>query len=183
MKEGIRILAIACSPLKRKKTLLVGLVSRKDYIEGLISTYVTVDGIDSTNKIAKMLKESKFNDQVRLVVMNGIGIAGLNVLDVKKFEKLTSTKVLSITRRKPRPDELIKALKVFSSMTKTDVKERIMLVEKLNELNTFGIQEFYLQTSLSKADSKKFVLKAFELVRLAHLIASGIESGESKGRI
>ncbi len=183
MKEGVRVLAVACAPTDKSKTLLVGIVSRKGYIEGVLSTHVAVDGTDSTEKIANLLNGSRFKEQVRTVVMNGLGVAGLNIIDVGAFEKATKTRILSITRKKPRPNELIKALRAFSKQEKADVSKRIALVEKIKKINCVKAGNFYMQTTLEKGDATKFVDDAFELVRLAHLIARGVSSGESKGRI
>jgi endonuclease V-like protein UPF0215 family len=46
MKSGVRILAVACAPAEKKKTLLVGVVSRKGYIVGILSSMINVDGTD-----------------------------------------------------------------------------------------------------------------------------------------
>jgi len=183
MKEGVRIMAVSCAPLEAKRTLLVGVVSRKGYVEGVLSTHVTVDGTDSTDAIAKMLNTSRFREQVRLIAVNGIGVAGLNILDIPRTERITKTKVLSITRGKPHPSKLINALKVFSKLEKEDVKSRLQLMKNLKNLNEFRHKGFYSQTSLEKADANRFVPEAFELLRVAHLVVSGIAKGESRGRI
>jgi uncharacterized protein len=183
MKEGVRIMAVSCAPLDREKTRVVGVISRKGYIEGILSAYVTVDGTDSAVVIAKMLKNSRFWDQVRLIAVNGIGVAGLNILDVEGVERATHTKVLSITRGKPHPAELINALKTYSKLGGADVSNRVKLVEKMKDLNEFRLEGLYSQTSLDRADAKRFARDAFELLRVAHLIASGVSKGESKGRI
>lgn len=183
MKSGVRILGVACAPAEKKKTLLIGIVSRRGYIEGVLSSIVSVDGTDSTKTIAQMLNNSKFRDQVRLVVLNGVGVAGLNILDIWKFEKITKTKVLSITRNRPRPALLIKALKAFSKAENKDVGERIALVEKLKVIETIKAKGFYAQTLLKKEDAVKFIPEAYEIIRISHLVARGVGSGESKGRI
>jgi hypothetical protein len=183
MKEGVRILAVACAPTDKKKTLLVGLVSRMGYMEGVVSTKVTVDGTDSTDKIIELLKRSRFGEQVRVVLLNGLGVAGLNILDVRAFEKSTKTRVISLTRKRPRPNELIKALRAFSRTEKVGVSGRIRLVESFKKLNCVKAGGFFLQTTLLKGEVSKFATGSFELLRLAHIIASGVTEGESKGRI
>jgi endonuclease V-like protein UPF0215 family len=130
-----------------------------------------------------MLNNSRFKDQVRLVVLNGIGVAGLNIFDIWRFEKITKTKVLSITRNRPRPTLLIRALKAFSKAENKNVKEKIALVKKLKGIETIKAAGFYAQTLLKKDEAIGFISEAFELVRIAHLIARGVGSGESKGRI
>lgn len=183
MKTGVRLLAIACGPLERKNTILVGVVSKNRYIEGIVSTKVEVDGENSTEKISEIVKHSKFNDQIRLLVLNGIGVAGLNIFNIGEFEKVTGVKVISVTRKKPHPVELIKALKEFSKIKKRDVRSRISLVNGLTKINLFKTDNFYAQTTLSREDSNKFISDAFEQLRIAHLIARGVSSKESKGRI
>ncbi|MCL5429905.1 MAG: DUF99 family protein [Candidatus Marsarchaeota archaeon] len=183
MKKGVRILAIACAPLKDGDTLLVGVVSRADMIEGILSTRVKVDGTDSTEKISRMLNKSRFREQVRLIAMNGIGIAGLNIVDVKSLERRTDAKVLSVTRRRPHPRKLIDALKAFADMERESVSARMEMINQVKKLNEFRTVGFYAQTTLERNDAEKFVTESVKLVRLAHLIASGVTSGESKGRI
>lgn len=183
MKKGVRILAISTGPTKGKRTLLLGIVSRDGIIEGVLSSEIAVDSTDSTYKIASMIKKSRFKEQIRLIVLNGMGLAGLNIVDARRLQKLTNTKIISITRKKPHPNELIKALRAFSRDTEADVKERIGLVADLENFNVFRIHGFYTQTMLGKEDAGKFILDGVKLLRLAHLIASGVSEGESKGRI
>jgi uncharacterized protein len=183
MKEGVRVLAVACAPTEKKRTLLVGVISRKGYVEGVVSTSVAVDGTDSTERIARLINGSRFREQIRILLLNGLGVAGLNILDVEKFEKISSAKVLSITRKRPHPTLLIKALRAFSKQEKKDVNERLELVKRISKLKCHKADGFYLQTTLDKESALRFAGNAFEQVRLAHLIARGIASGESVGRI
>lgn len=179
----MRILAIAVAPLKTKNTLLVGVVSKNKEIEGIVSTKVAVDGTDSTEKLIRLFKGTRFKEQVRLITMNGIGVAGLNVLDIWKVEKETGARVLSVTRKKPHPNELVKALKLYSKQEHADVKERIAIVNRVKKLKEYQANGFYCQATLPKSEAAKFVAEAVRLQRLAHLIASGVTRGESKGRI
>ncbi|MGC8572226.1 MAG: DUF99 family protein [Candidatus Micrarchaeia archaeon] len=183
MKEGIRIISFGCAPLEGKKTMLLGIISRDGVIEGAISTKIDVDGNDSTEKIINIIKRSRFKDQIKIVSLNGIGIAGLNILNVSLLEKKLNVKILSITRNKPHPDKLIKALKAFSHVEKADVSERIKFVKDASKLKIMKLNGFYAQTDLDKKDVKKFYLEAVNMLRIIHIILSAISKGESKGRI
>ncbi len=183
MKAGVRILSVACAPLEGKRTLLFGIISRSGEIEGAISTKVAVDGTDSTGRLIKMLKGTRFAEQVRILALNGVGVAGLNILDIKKFEKSTCAKVISVTRKKPRPPELVKALTSFSSATGADTRERVRIVEEIGEMNRYRINGFFFQTGLARRDAEKFAVEVIRQVRLAHIIASGLGAGESSGAI
>ena len=86
MKEGVRYIAIASGPKEKgKDSILVGVVFRNSYIEGLVSSTVKSDGTDSTDKIIRMIKHSKFRDQIRVLLFNGIALAGLNIIDPGSF--------------------------------------------------------------------------------------------------
>lgn len=184
MKTGVRILALACAPLKGRLTLLVGIVAKDSIIEGVVSSRVRVNGADATKKIIGLVNKTRFKGQVRLVAVNGIGIAGLNVLDAEELRKRTKTELISVTRGKPHPEELITALRSFSKRTGEKVDDRIALVkDDVKKLSEFKLHGFYLQTSLEKSDAGKFTEQAFHFLRLAHLIASGVAAGESRGRL
>ncbi len=183
MKSGVRMFAVASGPLGSKSALLVGIVSRGGITEGVVSSSATVDGADATVRIASMLSRSRFKSQVKLIALNGIGIAGLNIVDTDALAHATGTAVMSVTRGRPHPNELIKALKALSRDKKIDVADRIALVEKAKGMGIFGAGGMYAQTRLSRADASSFMHDAAANLRLAHMIARGVSSGESKGRI
>lgn len=183
MKKGVRLLVAVSGPLKGKSTLALGIVSRTGIIEGVVSTKVRADGTDSTGKLIELFSSTRFKEQVKLIVINGIGFAGLNILDVQALKKKTGAEVISVTRKKPHPSELIKALKAFLKQEKWDVSSRLDLVKKIGELKEYQHDGYYVQTTLEKGESAKFVSEAVRLLRLAHLIASGVVLGESKGRV
>ena len=183
MKKGVRLLAVVSGPLRGKNTIALGLVSRMGTIEGVVSTRVQADGTDSTAKLARLFNGTRFREQAKLIVVNGIGFAGLNVLDVQALKRKTGAEVLSITRNKPHPEELVKALRAFSKQEKQNVSSRTGLVKKIGELEEYRHDGYYVQTTLEKGESAKFVSESARLLRLAHLIASGVVLGESRGRV
>ena len=183
MKRGIRLLAVVSGPLRGRNTLALGLVSRIGIIEGVVSTKVQADGTDSTEKLSRLFNSTRFGEQVKLIAINGIGFAGLNILDVQALKRKTGAEVLSITRNKPHPGELVKALRAFSKQEKRDVSSRIEFVKAIGELEEYRCDGYYVQTTLEKGESAKFVSESARLLRLAHLISSGVVLGESRGRI
>jgi hypothetical protein len=184
LKAGIRFVAVASGPINgRKRALIVGVVGRDGVIEGVLSDSVEVDGKDSTGRITRMIKQSRFGDQIRLVVLNGIAIAGLNVVDTPRLEKALRIKVLVLTRGRPRPRLLVRALNEFSRTNGESVKERIALVKEQAKIKPVKLEGFHLQSTVEKSEISRIAGSAYELLRIAHLIARGVETGESKGRI
>ena len=191
MKSGIRIAAAASGPIKgRKSTLLVIVVYREGIVEGVLSDKIGVDSSDSSKKIISRIRRSRFKDQVKVLALNGIALAGLNVVDVHSVSKALGVEFIILTRKKPHKDLLIKAVERIKGESKEGAKAAIAAKRDIGLINGVGMLQikkvngFYAQSSLDlgKGDSG-LVMSAFEALRIAHLIANGVETGESKGRI
>ena len=151
-------------------------------IEGVLSDRIIVDGNDATSKIIKMVRKSRFGDQIKLIAINGIALAGLNVVDVKTVERRTGIPVIVLTRKKPDFEALEKALR-NSGADRDSINSKIAVVKALNSERPFKkAAGFYLQAD-EKIDNDSIAETAFELLRLAHMIANGVSTGVSKGRI
>lgn len=184
-KKEIRVIGIDDSPFnkfKDKKVLVVGVVMRGgSWIDGILSTKVDVDGNDSTKKLAEMINKSKFKPQLQCIFLDGIAVAGFNVIDVKELSKKTKLPVVVVIRRMPDIENIKKTL------IKINKKEKIKLIEKAG--NVIQVNEIFVQLTGIDLEEAKKILKIVctrslipEPLRLAHLIASGIFFGESRGR-
>jgi endonuclease V-like protein UPF0215 family len=184
MKSGVRILALATAPIQhRRTTLLIGIVGRDGIVEGVLSSRVSVDGTDATSKIIRMLRNTRFGEQIRVIATNGIALAGLNLIDTVKLENHTGTKFLSLTRTKPHPAKLAAALKHHSKIKGVGVEERMILLDRFRKMDQNRSSGFYVQSSLDDVGVRNIITSAVKLLRLAHIIARGVSTGESKGRI
>lgn len=87
MRSGSRILALDDSALSKKdgKSLVIGVVGRGNLVEGIISFSVRIDGKDSAELIINAVRASRFRPQIKLIVLNGTVLAGLNVVDAEKI--------------------------------------------------------------------------------------------------
>ncbi len=183
VKPGARVLAVACGPLDKRRTILVGIVGRSNTtIEGVLSSKVTVDGTDATSSMITMLLRSRFKDQVRVVALNGIAVAGLNVVDVDKLEAGLGVKVLIMAKSRPRTPKLALALKAFSKKSGADVSGRLAILKNAHG-NTVFNDGMYVQSRCVAGEIAAVLGSSRELLRIAHIIASGLSSGESSGRM
>ena len=184
MKGGIRILAIEDSPFSRseKRCRLVGVVGRSDIIEGVLSFYVDVDGYDSAKEIIKHLRASRFIDQVRLLALNGNTVAGMNIIDIAQISKELKIPIIAVTRKKPHPSSLKRAVK---AAFKSGYKRKTDMIDRLSKTVTISKgSDYYIQlVGIDAKDSARYIDNSVGLLRLAHIIASGIATGESKGRL
>ncbi|MDE1833507.1 MAG: DUF99 family protein [Candidatus Micrarchaeota archaeon] len=186
MKKGSRILAITSGPIRRDRkgtALILGVVARDGLIEGILSARVATDGTDSTKRIIGMLSGSRFREQIRLMAINGIALAGLNVVDIDALEKRLGIKAVVVVRKRPDPKRLIGALKQLERISGARIGLRVGIVERQAKIKPLLIGGLHFQGKLDAPDMRKFSGEIYEALRIAHLIVRGVATGESKGRI
>jgi len=195
IKKQIRILGIDDCPFKRsdKQVQIVGTVFRAgEYLDGLLSTKVSVDGFNATEKIIQMIKRSRTAGQLRLIMLDGIAFGGFNVVDINKLYKETKLPVIVVIRHKPDFKAIERALKHL-----TKPKRRFELMKSAGKIYEMKIKhkglrksgKIYFQFAGLTEKQARQVLKLTtvhglipEPIRVAHLIATGIKLGESRGR-
>lgn len=189
MKTQIRVLGVDDSPFKFKdKTAdVIGVVARLPaYIEGVLRTQVEVDGRDATEKLIELVSSSKFKAQLKLLMLDGIVFGGFNVIDIEQLHEKTGLPVVTITRRKPDLKSIKKALvKNFK-----DWRERYALISKGSlikietKYNPLFVRYLGIELNTLKDILKLSTIRGVipEPIRVAHLVASGIVTGESYGR-
>lgn len=185
LKKEIRMVGIDDAPFnkfKKGRVLVVGAVFRGGLmLDGIMSTKVTIDGKDSTAKIIRMISKSKFKEQLRCIFLDGIALCGFNVVDIIMLNRKTNIPVVVVIRKMPDIEKIKKTLERINK------KEKIELLEKGG--NIYNIGKIYVQIAGISLEKVKEFLKIActrslipEPVRIAHLIASGIVKGESKGK-
>lgn len=183
IKKGVRILAIDGSAFRKKDrdSLVVGVVGRGDEVEGVLSFRVDVDGADATKKIIDSAVGSRFADQIRLVAIHGITLAGLNIVDIPHVSKILEVPVVGAVRRKPDRNELERAVRVSGN----NAGRKLEVLRGIRESSkVFRCEGFYFQcVGISEGDLREVAGGAIRFLRLAHIIAGGVKTGESKGRI
>ncbi len=184
IKKGVRTLAVASAPVKGKRsTLAIGVVQKEYSVEGVLSTRIEVDGDDASAKIAKMLSRSRFAQQVKIIALDGAAIAGLNIVDPDYLKGRLGVHLLFITRHKPRSSALKRAIIAFGKEKGKSIAHKLKAHSELNSLYGFFFEGFYIVTDLSESHAKLVAESAISALRLAHIIARGVATGESKGRI
>ena len=184
IKPEIRVLGVDDGIFKfhaKELVPVIGVVFRGGlWLEGVMHTKVKVDGLDATEKIASMIKNSSHYKQLRVIMIDGVTFAGFNVVDIKALNTLTSLPVIAVTRNKPDFEEIKEALKNLNESEKR--WEAILNAGQIFEVTTRKKEEkIYMQISgILKEDAEKILrLTATrsnvpEPLRVAHLIASGI---------
>lgn len=185
VKNEARILGIDDSPFDKfrdRKTLIIGTFFRGgSSLDGVLTTVAAVDGSDATEKIAKMVKKSKFYSQLQAIMLNGIAVGGFNVIDIRRLNSATGIPVIAVMRSYPEAGRIKSTLAGLGMMAKVKLIERAGEIRKVN-----GI---YVQVSGCSLETARELLKISctrsripEPIRAAHLIAAGIKLGESRGK-
>ena len=190
VKPEIRVLGIddGCfQPHTKGMVDVVGVVFRGGYwLDGVMRTEVEIDGMDATDKIASMIMNSPHYEQLRVVVLNGVTLAGFNVVDLKQLFNKTGLPVIAVARDKPDFEEIRKALENLAEPGKrwkamenagrlTEVKTRN--VEEPIHVQFVGISEKDVRRILKKTSTRSNIPEA---LRVAHIIASGLTRSEEK---
>ena len=189
IKKEIRILGIDDSPFnkfKEKKVLVVGTIFRGgEYIDGLLSCYVDIDGGDATTKLIKMIRKTKHLGQLQCIMLDGIAFGGFNIIDIQQLSKKTKLPVIVIIRRRPNLHKIEEVLKKIRQQNKIKLLKKAGKVNRVKIKNrNIYFQNFGISVDLAEKIIKKTSTHSLipEPIRAAHLIASGIKLGESRGR-
>ena len=184
IKSEIRVLGIDDGRfvLHTKGTVdVVGVVYRGGYcFEGVMRTEITIDGLDATEKIATMIKNSPYYKELRAIILDGVTFAGFNVVDICELYDRVDLPVMSVAREKPDLDEIRSALKNLPDFEKR--WQAMLNAGELFEVETRnGENPVYVQTAgFLREDAVKILKRTStrsnipEALRVAHLIASGL---------
>lgn len=184
MKQEIRVLGIDDSPFQKgskEKSLVIGSVFRGgDWMEGIMSCEVDIDGDDATAQIAKMINRSRFKKQLQCIFLDGIAVAGFNVIDIKELYKKTKLPVVVVMRKPPNMTSIRKALTIINKQDKLSLILKAGAIKKVNKLYVqhVGITLVDLKQLLTLTCTRSHIP---EPIRVSHIITAGIKKGESKG--
>jgi endonuclease V-like protein UPF0215 family len=152
-------------------------------LEGVLTTRVRRDGSDATSALAACIAGSRYAAHTRLVLLQGIALAGFNVVDVHALSEALGMAVLVVARRPPSRDAMRAALldHVPGGARKWALIEKAGAMERCA-----GVMVQRAGISLDDAGaviSRLAVNGAIpEPLRMAHLIAGGVTTGQSRGR-
>jgi len=167
----------------RGDVLVVGTAWSGLRLEGVLSTRVRRDGRNATTALAALVKRSRFAAHTRLIMLQGIALAGFNVVDINGLHEALGIPVLVVARRRPTLSAIREALlgHVRGGARKW------ALIEKAGPMEPLG-QVYVQRAGISLEEAGEVVSRWSvsgnipEPLRVAHLIAGGVTTGQSRGR-
>jgi endonuclease V-like protein UPF0215 family len=165
-----------------RDVLLVGAVFARTRLDGVVSGCVRRDGRNATGRMVELVRGSQFDRHVRAVLLNGIAVAGFNVVDIHALADALDRPVIVVARRPPRYAKIRLALEHLH-----DGGRRWALIEAAGPMEP--VRGIYVQrVGITLAETAALLEattlhgKLPEPLRVAHLIAGGIVTGTSRGR-
>ncbi|WP_438043532.1 DUF99 family protein [Sorangium sp. So ce128] len=162
---------------------VVGTVFSGLRLEGVLATRVRRDGRNATPAIAAMIRGSRFYAQAQVVMLQGIAVAGFNVVDLAALHDALALPVVVVARRLPDLDAIRDAL--LSRIR--GGRRKWALIQRAGPMEP--VAGVYVQRAgISLDDASALIARLSvnghlpEPLRAAHLIAGGLTTGESRGR-
>jgi hypothetical protein len=191
IKQEIRIIGFDDGPFiphSKGKVPVVGVVFRGgNFLDGILKSDVTIDGMDATDVLIKIINQSRHKKQLRVIMLKGITIGGFNMVDISQLHEKTSLPVIVVNRKMPNLEDIKNALKNFD-----DSENRWKCIENAGKIYKMQIEKnknIYFQfKGLRKEETERIIKLSCtrssipEPLRVAHLIASALIKGESEGR-
>lgn len=178
----IRVIGFDDAPFKRKKgsrVHLSGIVCADTRFEGMVWGQIRQDGWNATDTICKLLIGSKFLPQLHLVLLDGIGFGGFNIIDLPLLSERLALPCVAVMRRQPSLADIEQALRRLPQPEK-----RLRLLQRAGEIYAFP--PFFFQVCGESPEVIAQVLQRLtdcgnvpEALRLAHLIGAAVIKGES----
>ncbi|MFO7930107.1 MAG: DUF99 family protein [Thermodesulfobacteriota bacterium] len=161
---------------------IVGTVYADLRFDGVLVGEIRKDGFDSAGRLAEMIGSSRFAGHIRLIMLQGIAFGGFNVVDVFELNRSLGLPVLVVSRKKPDMDAIKKALieTIDQGESKWEVIEKLGAMEKIRSVY---VQRVGLSHQQAESVLDRFCIHGNipEPVRTAHLIATALENGQSRG--
>lgn len=185
LQRVVRVIGFDDAPFERgsdRPVSIAGVVCAKTRFEGMVWGKVQADGWDATDAICNLLLDGKFLPQLHLVLLDGIGFGGFNLIDLPLLAERLQRPCVSVMRRPPNLDKMEKAMRRLP-----DFDRRLERLRRAGTIHTFS--PFYFQVCGESPEIIAETLRVVtdrgnvpEALRLAHSIGSAIETGESGNR-
>jgi endonuclease V-like protein UPF0215 family len=163
---------------------IIGAVFCRLRLEGVLQARVRRDGRNTASVIAETVKTSRYFPQLQCILLQGIALAGFNVVDIHRLHKTTGLPVLTLTRHMPD----LPAIRAALLEHVPGGKAKWRLIEQAGPME--AVAGVYIQRvglTLSEAEQMIATLavnsRVPEPLRTAHLIAAGLSELPSRKRV
>ncbi|HEX6829482.1 MAG TPA: DUF99 family protein [Burkholderiales bacterium] len=170
-------------PAHRGDVVVVGAVFSGTRLDGVVSGKVRRDGANATRVLAEIARRSRYFPQLHAVLLQGIAVAGFNVVDLPDLHRRLGLPVIAACRHRPDLEAVRRALlgRVPGGAGKW---RRVQRAGPLHQAGALHFQCAGVTPAAAQSILARLCIRGDlpEPLRAAHLIAGGITRGESTGR-
>jgi endonuclease V-like protein UPF0215 family len=170
-------------PEHRGDVAVAAVVCAGGRVAGVLLTKVRRDGANATTALARVVRASRHRPHLGLILLQGIALAGFNVVDIHALAQTTGLPVLAVVRRRPDIPAVRRALlsRVPGGARKWRLVERAGPPERVEGL---WVQRAGLGHGAAREAIRRLAVNGRlpEPLRLAHLVAGAVGAGESRHR-
>jgi endonuclease V-like protein UPF0215 family len=161
---------------------LAGVVCAGTRFEGLVWGRVRQDGWNATGACAALLLGGKFLPQLHLVLLDGIGFGGMNLVDLEALAERLGRPCVAVMRRPPDLAAMERAIRRLPRP-----ERRLGILARAGPVHRLGGFVFQVRgadpvptaEALGRITDRGAVP---EPLRLAHLVGAAVREGESGKR-
>ena len=183
--RALRAIGFDDAPFERRRrgdVGLAGVVCAGTRFEGLVWGRVRQDGWNATEAILALLLGGKFLPQLHLVLLDGIGFGGFNLVDLEGLAAKLGRPCVAVMRRQP---DLVAMERAIRRLPRPE--RRLALLARagpIHHLDGFvfqvrGAEPAGAAQALARVTDRGNVP---EPLRLAHLVGAAFREGESGKR-
>lgn len=181
-QKQIRAIGFDDAPFERHQTEKVnisGIVCANTRFEGMVWGAVDVDGDDATETICQLLIGKKFLPQLHLVLIDGIGFGGFNLVNLASLAQRLQLPCVAMMRKLPNIRKMTAAMSRLPNY-----EQRLAILKQAGKIHAYPPFVFQVQGEHPEIIAQAlFKLtdrgKVPEALRLAHLVGSAVLRGES----
>ncbi len=162
-----------------EKALLVAVLVEDTKIVALRLERITIDGLDATARLNRLLKELTFD----AILLRGISFAGFNLVDAEEIYRSSKKPVIVISTTRPNNHSMKKALTAHFS----DWKTRWAIIQKLGKIHQIRSWKdapplFFEVVGTSERNARRLIKDSAKLsrlpepVRVADFVAKGLST-------
>lgn len=178
----IRVVGFDDAPFVRRRSrsvAIVGVVCAGTRFEGMVWGKVRQDGWNATDTICQLLIGKKFLPQLHILLLDGIGFGGFNLIDLPQLSERLSLPCVAVMRRLPNLAAMETAI-----CRLPQPQRRLNILQRAGKIH--ASPPFFFQVCGACPEVTAAVLhrltdcgKVPEALRIAHLIGAAVVKGES----
>jgi len=159
------------------------LMEGADLVEAIAIGSFPVDGDDAATHLAGWIRGLRGYRSTQAILVGGVTIAGLGVIDLDALARSVELPVLAVTRHDPSASELRTALRAAG------LADRLPVLDRSPPSLQVAPGLYVAAAGVTPGEAAELVRHTLgksrlpEPLRIAHLVAAALTSGESRGRV